>query len=325
MVMLEKVGVFKDNNELKVIYKDDKGNIDVSFVEKEDIDVIVLNQYYDKEYKKEISINDTYFVIKKCFDYLKLSNDERLANGKKLEIFIRNASNDWMKELQKRTVFLEIFGYSLIFVLNGFYGFLGSNLDNDFVYRVLHDNTSNKGEYLNFSKWVKKFKLVEKQREDYISWDEYFMAVSKLSAMRSKDPNTQVGACIVSEDNRLLSIGYNGAPNGYKDYRFPWDREGDNLKTKYPFVVHAERNAILNYRGSRQDFIGARIYVDLFPCNECAKEIIQAGIGEVVYLSDKYADLESTIASKMLFDECGVKYRMLDEEYRKILTIDLRK
>lgn len=323
--MLEKVGVFRDNNELKVIYKDDNGNIDVSFVEKENTDVIVLNQYYDKEYKKEISINDIYFVIKKCFDYLKLSNDERLANGKKLEIYVRNASDDWMEELQKRTVFLEIFGYNQIFVLNGFYGFLGSNLDNDFVYRVLHDNTSNKGEYLNFSKWVKKYKLVEKQREDYISWDEYFMAVSKLSAMRSKDPNTQVGACIVSEDNRLLSIGYNGAPNGYKDYRFPWDREGDNLKTKYPFVVHAERNAILNYRGSRQDFMGARIYVDLFPCNECAKEIIQAGIGEVVYLSDKYADLESIIASKMLFDECGVKYRMLDEENRKVLTIDLIK
>lgn len=323
--MLEKVGVFRDNNELKVIYKDDNGNIDVSFVEKENTDVIILNQYYDKEYKNEISINDAYFVIKKCFDYLKLSNDERLANGKKLEIYVRNASDDWMEELQKRTVFLEIFGYSQIFVLNGFYGFLGSNLDNDFVYRVLHDNTSNKGECLNFSKWVKKFKLVEKQREDYISWDEYFMAVSKLSAMRSKDPNTQVGACIVSEDNRLLSIGYNGAPNGYKDYRFPWDREGDNLKTKYPFVVHAERNAILNYRGSRQDFMGARIYVDLFPCNECAKEIIQAGIGEVIYLSDKYADLESTIASKMLFDECGVKYRMLDEENRKVLTIDLRK
>lgn len=162
------------------------------------------------------------------------------------------------------------------------------------------------------------------ERKDYISWDEFFMAISKLSAMRSKDPNTQVGACIVSKDNRLLSIGYNGAPNGMSDKVFPWERVGKNLETKYFFVVHAERNAILNYRGSRKDFEGARIYVDLFPCNECAKEIIQAGISEVVYLSDKYADTESTIASKMLFDECGVKYRQLGMEHRKVLKIDLR-
>ncbi|MDO5393090.1 MAG: dCMP deaminase family protein [Mycoplasmatota bacterium] len=145
-----------------------------------------------------------------------------------------------------------------------------------------------------------------------LSWDEYFMAVAKLTAKRSKDPNTQVGACVVSNDNRILSIGYNGAPNGFDDANFPWEREGSPLETKYLYVVHAERNAILNYRGSKKDLEGAKIYVDLFPCNECAKEIIQSGIKEVIYLSDKYATTESIIASKRLFDVCGVKYRQLE-------------
>lgn len=163
-----------------------------------------------------------------------------------------------------------------------------------------------------------------KKRNDYISWDEYFMALAKLSSMRSKDPNTQVGACIVSYDNRILSIGYNGAPNGFDDDLFPWDREGESLNTKYPYVVHAERNAVLNYKGSREDLKGSKIYVDLFPCNECAKEIIQTGISEVIYLSDKYKDTESTIASKRLFDQCGVKYRKLNEEYCEIIRIDLQ-
>jgi len=161
------------------------------------------------------------------------------------------------------------------------------------------------------------------KRKDYISWDEYFMAIAKLSAKRSKDPNTQVGACIVSSDNRILSIGYNGAPNGYNDDNFPWDREGNPLDTKYLYVVHAERNAILNYRGSRKDLEDAKIYVDLFPCNECAKEIIQAGIKEVIYLSDKYKDTDGTIASKRLLDNCNVKYRMLDKEYQNKYEIDL--
>lgn len=148
-------------------------------------------------------------------------------------------------------------------------------------------------------------------RKDVLSWDDYFMALAKLSARRSKDPNTQVGACIVSAANRILSIGYNGAPNGFPDDEFPWSREGEPLDTKYLYVVHAERNAILNYHGSRRDLEGATIYVDLFPCNECAKEIIQAGIKQVVYLSDKYADTDGTIASKRLMDACGVSYRQL--------------
>ena len=155
-----------------------------------------------------------------------------------------------------------------------------------------------------------------KKRNNYLTWDEYFMSIAKLSSMRSKDPNTQVGACIVASDNRILSIGYNGAPNGYSDDNFPWDREGTPLETKYLFVCHAEMNAILNYRGSRKDLEGAKIYVDLFPCNECAKLIIQSGIKEVLYICDKYADTDEVKASKNLFDTCGVKYRKLNfEEY----------
>lgn len=150
------------------------------------------------------------------------------------------------------------------------------------------------------------------KKDDYITWDQYFMAIAKLSALRSKDPNTQVGACIVSKDKRILACGYNGAPNGFHDDNFPWKREGKPLDTKYMYVCHAELNTILNYRGSRKDFEGATIYVDLFPCNECAKAIIQAGIKTVVYLSDKYSGTEGNIASKRLFDECDVKYIKFD-------------
>ena len=141
------------------------------------------------------------------------------------------------------------------------------------------------------------------KRTDYISWDEYFMGVALLAAKRSKDPNTQVGACIVDINNVILATGYNGFPVGCSDDEFPWDREGEN--TKYPYVVHAELNAILNASG--RDLRGARIYVALFPCNECAKAIIQSGIKEVVYLSDKYADTPLTQASKLMLRTAGVK------------------
>ena len=157
------------------------------------------------------------------------------------------------------------------------------------------------------------------KRLNYLTWDEYFIALAKLTAMRSKDPSTQVGACIVSADNRILSVGYNGAPNGFDDDNFPWNRQGENLETKYPYVCHAEMNAVLNYRGTRKDFENARIYVDLFPCNECAKIIIQSGIKEVVYLSNKYKDSENNIASRRLFDSCGIEYHQLDLE--KQITI----
>lgn len=144
------------------------------------------------------------------------------------------------------------------------------------------------------------------KRTDYISWDEYFMGVAHLSGMRSKDPNTQVGACIVSKENKILSMGYNGFPNGCSDDDFPWDREGNTLETKYPFVTHSELNAILNYRGGSLE--GTKLYVSLFPCNECAKAIIQAGIKTVVYDSDKYQGSSSNMAAKKMFDAAGVVY-----------------
>ena len=149
------------------------------------------------------------------------------------------------------------------------------------------------------------------KRKDYLSW-EFFMGVAILSSGRSKDPNTQVGACIVDTNNRILSIGYNGTPNGFDDDLFYWNREGNNLETKYPYVCHAELNAILNYRGNRFDLKDSKIYVDLFPCNECAKAIIQSGINEVIYLSDKYRDTDSNKAYRLLFDKCGVTYRKID-------------
>lgn len=155
------------------------------------------------------------------------------------------------------------------------------------------------------------------KRAEYISWDQYFMGIAIMSAERSKDPGTQVGACIVDADNRILSVGYNGMPTGCNDDEMPWEREGDNLECKYYYVCHAELNAILNYRGGGT-LKGARCYSTLFPCNECAKAIIQSGIGEVIYLSDKYADTDSTIASKQMFDMAGVKYTPYQNKHKQI-------
>lgn len=144
------------------------------------------------------------------------------------------------------------------------------------------------------------------KRTDYISWDEYFMGVAYLSAMRSKDPNTQVGACIVSSDNKILSMGYNGFPIGCSDDEFPWGREGDDpLENKYFYSTHSELNAILNYRGGSLE--GAKLYVTLFPCNECAKAVIQSGIRTIVYDSDKYSGDPSVKASKKMLAAAGVK------------------
>lgn len=154
------------------------------------------------------------------------------------------------------------------------------------------------------------------KREDYLSWDEYFMGVALLSAQRSKDPGTQVGACIVGQDNKILSMGYNGMPIGCSDDAMPWDRDGDPLDTKYLFVCHAELNAILNH--GRAGLEGAKVYTTLFPCNECAKAIIQSGIREVIYLQDKYADTDSVIASKRMFDMTGVTYRPFNKSGKTV-------
>ena len=143
------------------------------------------------------------------------------------------------------------------------------------------------------------------------------MGVAMLAALRSKDPSTQVGACIVSQENIIISTGYNGMPKGCSDDEFPWDREGE--ETKYPYVVHAELNAILNANG--RDLRGSKLYVALFPCNECAKAIIQSGVKEIFYLSDKYASTPSTLASKRMLDAAGVKYTQLQPPVKSI-TLD---
>ena len=144
------------------------------------------------------------------------------------------------------------------------------------------------------------------KRSDYISWDEYFMGIAILSAQRSKDNSTQVGACIVDSDRKIVSVGYNGMPTGCNDDDMPWERAGENpLETKYPFVCHAELNAILN--SNIRGVNGATIYVTLFPCNECAKAIIQCGIKRIVYLDNKYAHTDGVKASAMMFEKCGVK------------------
>ncbi len=160
------------------------------------------------------------------------------------------------------------------------------------------------------------------KRENYIDWEEYFMAIALLSAERSKDPSTQVGACIVSEDNKILSTGYNGMPIGCSDDEMPWEREAENENdTKYPFVCHAELNAILNSPSVLKNQ-NARIYVALFPCNECAKAIIQVGIKEIIYADDKYANTPSVLASKMMLDKAGVTYRKYETK-NKTLTLKL--
>ncbi len=166
------------------------------------------------------------------------------------------------------------------------------------------------------------------KRQDYISWDEYFMSISLLAAQRSKDPNTQVGCCIVSgkdspyPENVIISTGYNGFPYGCSDDEFPWDRSGAPNATKYPFVVHSELNAILNAGG--KSLVGAKLYVSLFPCNECAKAIIQSGIREIIYISDKHADDLGTIASKRLLKAAGVKCtRLIPKKKEIVLNFDI--
>lgn len=148
---------------------------------------------------------------------------------------------------------------------------------------------------------------------DYLSWDQYFMGIALLSAMRSKDPNTSVGACIVDADNKILSVGYNGMPHGCSDDEYPWERDcEDPLDTKYLYVCHAELNALLNYTGTHLK--GSRIYTTLFPCNECTKALIQSGIKEVIYLEDKYATTASVVAAKKMMKSAGITYRNLEKE-----------
>jgi dCMP deaminase len=152
--------------------------------------------------------------------------------------------------------------------------------------------------------------MMEEKR--ILSWDEYFMGVAALSALRSKDPHTQVGACIVSRDRRILSIGYNGTPRGMNDESFPWQRDGEWIKTKYPYVVHAERNAVLNFRGLMRELAGSTVYVTHFPCNECSKELAQVGVGEVAYAYNPYPDSRETVAAKKILAAADIPTRVVN-------------
>jgi dCMP deaminase len=149
------------------------------------------------------------------------------------------------------------------------------------------------------------------KRADVISWDEFFMRVAVAASLRSKDPHTQVGACIAGVDDRIMSVGYNGTPRGLNDDEFPWGADADPLHDKHSYVIHAEANAIRNYRGSLKEMAGARAYVTLFPCKECAKMLVQAGIGEVVFLDDKYHDTDDGRIARAVLDRCGVAYRQI--------------
>ena len=155
-----------------------------------------------------------------------------------------------------------------------------------------------------------------------ISWDEYFMGIASLSALRSKDPNTKVGACIVDDDMKVVSIGYNGMPKGLDEDQLSWNK-GEGLDSKYLYVCHAEMNAILNTRNGAA-LKGCRLYVTLFPCENCAKAIIQAGIKEVIYLSDKYKDTDGVKASKLMLKKCGVKTTEFKEPKKKTLVLELK-
>lgn len=178
----------------------------------------------------------------------------------------------------------------------------------EFTKHYYHEEIETKDQYDDFKKWELKHQIYENNRKDYLSWDAYYMGLAILSAQRSKDPSTQVGACIINADNRILSIGYNGTPNGIRDEAFNWERCGDFGETKYAYVIHAEANAILNYHGNAKDLCGATLYVTLFPCNECAKLIVQCGIKKVIYLSDRYHDRKEIIAAKKIFDLCEIEY-----------------
>ncbi len=151
------------------------------------------------------------------------------------------------------------------------------------------------------------------KRDNVLNWDEYFMGLAHLSALRSKDPSTQVGAVIVDDKNKVVSIGYNGLPVGCSDDEFPWGRNGTMQETKYAYVVHAELNAILN---SARSVNGCTIYVSLFPCNECAKAIIQSGIKKIVYECDKYADTDGVIISKKMLHAAGVTLHQLSSSIK---------
>lgn len=149
-----------------------------------------------------------------------------------------------------------------------------------------------------------------KKRLDYLTWDQYFMCVAKVCALRSKDPNTQVGACIINSDTQIIATGYNGLPRSLSDDEYPWNREGKFLQTKYAYVVHAEINAILSATTNLKNSV---LYVSLFPCHECVKAIIQVGIKEIIYFQD-VSNTESDLVAKRMLNDAKIKWRKLNVE-----------
>lgn len=155
---------------------------------------------------------------------------------------------------------------------------------------------------------------MQKPRDNHISWDECFMRIARVIADRSKDPSTQAGALVVDMGNVVVGLGYNGLPRGVEADQFPWERTGAFLDVKYAYVCHAEENAIYNANKSTH---GCKIYCTLFPCNECAKTIIQNGVKEVIYESDKYHDEKECVAARRLFEAAGVSCRQYSCEWGK--------
>ena len=173
-------------------------------------------------------------------------------------------------------------------------------------------------------KYIIPKEFIKGKRENYSSWDESFMLHAVVTANRSKDPSSQVGAVLVGKNNRILSLGYNGAPNAWNDEEFPWGREADRAThTKYPYVIHAETNAILNYKGDNKDLEGSTVYTTLYPCQNCAKFLAQAGVKRVVYLSNKYEGTEDNIAAATCFNYCDVKCEEFPKELQRKIIVSL--
>ncbi len=214
---------------------------------------------------------------------------------------ISSQENTWVEKIHTEIPNLNIKVYSPPGREIGSFG-------GEFTKRYYYEEIESAEQLSEYQLWEKEHKIYENHRKNYISWDEYYMGVAILASKRSKDPSTQVGACIVSNDKRILSVGYNGTPNAIKDECFNWGKQGDRLENKHAYVIHAEVNAMLNFKGNTNELKDAIMYVTLFPCNECAKFIVQSGIKKVIYLSDEDHDKKETMASKNILNKCGVGY-----------------
>lgn len=282
---------------------------------------ISLNQLIMNEYVKFHSSKDP---IELHYTLIKNKNDSHAHLGEMITLlrefnipikFIRfnpintlersNMEQMWVESIQNSVPGLRVKTYSPPGRE------IGSSCG-EFTKHYYHEEIETPQELEDFKDWESSHKIYENHRKNYITWDEYYMGIAVLSARRSKDPSTQVGACIVSEDNKLLSVGYNGTPNAIADDAFNWERTGNFTESKYAYVIHAEANAILNFHGNTSELKNATLYVTLFPCNECAKFIAQCGIKKIMFLSDKYSDSQETIAAKRLFNKCNISYRRFE-------------